>query len=160
MKHKNIPGTGKQKPSSSAPASRTTSAEHSCQANGHAQARLTDLAKLAARPQALDRAARLFFALGDEARLRLLVLLESGERCVGELVEVLGEKFPTVSQRLRLLRAEGHVIRRRDGNHLHYALADGHVASMLRNAIDHAAELANGPIAPVDDDKGTGALDG
>ena len=93
---------------------------------------------MAAKPRALDRAAALFRALGDPARLRLLVLLEQGERCVSELVDVLGEKFPTVSQRLRLLRNEGLVVRRRDGNHLHYALADRHVADLVKTALDHS----------------------
>ena len=125
-----------------------TDAEPKAICQGHEPARLGELARLAAQPQALDRAARLFFALGDPSRLRLLVLLEAGELCVGELVEVLGEKFSTVSQRLRLLRVEGLVVRLRDGNHLHYALADTHVSVLLRNAFDHAAELAAGPQGP------------
>ncbi len=158
MKHKSTRGAAKTK--ASAPADRPAATDHGCQAHTHAPGRLSELAKLAAKPQALDRAARLFFALGDEARLRLLVLLEGGERCVGELVEVLGEKFSTVSQRLRLLRSEGLVVRRRDGNHLHYALADRHVAVLLRNALDHAAELASGPPEPEDLDDGKEVSDG
>ncbi len=106
-----------------------------------------ELQALAAKPRALDRAAALFRALGDPARLRLLVLLEQGERCVSELVDVLGEKFPTVSQRLRLLRTEGLVVRRRDGNHLHYALADRHVADLVKTALEHAAELVAAPVS-------------
>jgi len=145
MKHKSTRGPA---PTRQVPAKTLKNAgENACQAHSHPQGRLSDLAKLAAKPQALDRAARLFFALGDPARLRLLVLLEAGERCVGELVEVLGEKFSTISQRLRLLRSEGLVVRRRDGNHLHYALADRHVAVLLRNALDHAAELASGALS-------------
>lgn len=112
-----------------------------------------ELQALAAKPRALDRAAALFRALGDPARLRLLVLLEQGERCVSELVDVLGEKFPTVSQRLRLLRTEGLVVRRRDGNHLHYALADRHVADLVKTALEHAAELVAGP-APIEEEGG------
>ncbi len=152
MKQKSSRGQGSTRPSPAK--SPKNNGEHACQADSHPQVRLSELAKLAAKPQALDRAARLFFALGDPARLRLLVLLEGGERCVGELVEVLGEKFPTVSQRLRLLRAEGLVVRRRDGNHLHYGLADRHVAVLLRNALDHAAELASGTLNAGDLEEG------
>ena len=68
-----------------------------------------------------------------------------GERCVSELVETLGDKFSTVSQRLRLLRSEGLVARRRDGTHLYYALADVHVTELIQNALAHAAELEAGP---------------
>jgi DNA-binding transcriptional ArsR family regulator len=77
--------------------------------------------------------------------LHLLDLLAQGECCVTELVTAVNEKFSTVSQRLRLLRGEGLVRRRREGKHLFYALADRHVAGLLRNALEHAAELEDGP---------------
>jgi len=76
--------------------------------------------------------------------------LAGGESCVTEIVQTLGEKFSTVSQRLRLLRGEGLVRRRRDGTHLHYALADQHVMDLIHNALAHAAELEDGPAAADD----------
>jgi ArsR family transcriptional regulator, lead/cadmium/zinc/bismuth-responsive transcriptional repressor len=88
----------------------------------------------------LERAASLFRALGDTPRLRMLCHLMAGECCVGDLVQRLGEKFSTVSQRLRLLRAEGLVKRRREQSHVYYTLADGHVAQLIRNAVEHADE--------------------
>jgi len=95
---------------------------------------------------ALERAARLFRALGDTPRLRILLLLLRGEVCVGELVAALGEKFSTVSQRLRVLRTEGLVSRRREGSHVYYALADDHVKDLIANALAHADELdGSGP---------------
>ena len=95
--------------------------------------------------EALDRASRIFRALGDVPRLRLLALLAAGESCVTEIVRALGEKFSTVSQRLRLLRGEGLVERRREGTHIFYALADQHVIDLVHNALAHAAELEDGP---------------
>ena len=92
-------------------------------------------------PAAVERAARLFRAMGDTARLRILQLLMRGEWCVTEIVEAVGEKFSTVSQRLRILRSEGLVSRRRKGTHLFYALADRHVAGLIENALAHAVEL-------------------
>ncbi len=97
--------------------------------------------RLTARPADLERASRIFRALGDAPRLRLLELLMAGECCVTELVDASKEKFSTVSQRLRLLRSEGLVLRRREGTHIFYALADRHVADLIRNALDHAGEL-------------------
>jgi ArsR family transcriptional regulator len=94
-----------------------------------------------AGPANLERAAALFRALGDAARLRILEVLAGGEHCVTEIVGALNDKFPTVSQRLRLLRGEGLVRRRREGNHLFYSLADRHVADLVHNALAHAAEL-------------------
>ncbi len=98
------------------------------------------LPKPSASPRAIERAARLFRALGDEARLRTLELLARREACVSEIAEASGESVSTVSHRLRLLRAEGLVSRRRDGRHIYYALADHHVIELLRNAIEHVDE--------------------
>jgi DNA-binding transcriptional ArsR family regulator len=92
-------------------------------------------------PASLDRAARLFRAMGDAPRLRILEMLKQGELCVTEIVAAANEKFSTVSQRLRILRTEGLLVRRRDGNHLFYALADRHVADLIQNALAHAHEL-------------------
>jgi len=92
-------------------------------------------------PAALERAAQLFRAMGDSPRLRILELLKKGELCVTEIVAVVNEKFSTVSQRLRILRGEGLISRRRDGNHIYYGLSDRHVADLILNALAHAQEL-------------------
>ena len=92
-------------------------------------------------PSSLERAAQLFRAMGDGPRLLLLDLLKDRELCVTEIVAAVGEKFSTVSQRLRILLKEGLLARRRDGNHLYYALADRHVADLILNALAHASEL-------------------
>jgi len=89
---------------------------------------------------ALERAARLFRAIGDSPRIRLLAQLAQGEMCVTELAETEGESLSTISQRLRVLRSEGLVARRRRGKHINYALADQHVMDMVFNALAHATE--------------------
>lgn len=89
---------------------------------------------------AIEAAAGFFRAAGDVSRLRLLTLLRNGEWCVSELAETLCEGLSTVSQRLKILRSEGLVARRRDGKHVLYSLADAHVASLVASAIEHAQE--------------------
>jgi ArsR family transcriptional regulator len=96
-------------------------------------------------PDALERAAEILRAMGDGARLRILDLLKQRELCVTEIVAAVGEKFTTVSQRLRLLRSEGLIVRRREGNHIYYALADRHVVDLILNALAHAIELNGHP---------------
>jgi ArsR family transcriptional regulator len=94
---------------------------------------------------AFARAASFFRAAGDVARLKLLTRLAEGEWCVTELAQAAHVSLPTVSQQLRLLRAEGFVTRRRVAKHVYYALADGHIRDLLRAALDHAAEEPPGP---------------
>jgi ArsR family transcriptional regulator, lead/cadmium/zinc/bismuth-responsive transcriptional repressor len=92
------------------------------------------------RAGALERASRLFKAIGDVPRLRLLSLLAQGEACVTELAESEGESISTISQRLRVLRNENLVVRKRRGKHINYALADQHVMDLVFNALAHASE--------------------
>ena len=88
----------------------------------------------------LLRASRIFRALGEPSRLRLLAFLAKGEACVTEVSEAEGEEISTISQRLRVLRNEGLVSRRRQGKHIVYGLADRHVAELIFNALEHAGE--------------------
>ena len=89
---------------------------------------------------ALDRASRLFRALGDPARLRLVSRLAQGDLCVTELASSEGESLSTISQRLRVLRSENIIVRRRRGKHINYGLADQHVMDLVFNALAHATE--------------------
>lgn len=68
-------------------------------------------------------ASRLFKALGDETRLRIVALLSHGELCVCHLQEALGLAQPTVSRHLATLRAAGVVEQRRAGKWVYYRLA-------------------------------------
>jgi DNA-binding transcriptional ArsR family regulator len=90
--------------------------------------------------EAFTRAASLFKVAGDVARLKLLDRLCDGEWCVSELAEAAGVGLSTVSQQLRLLRAERVVERRRSGKHIFYSLADKHMIELVTNALAHAAE--------------------
>ena len=80
-----------------------------------------------------DHTASLFRALGDPERLRLVEMLSDAEWCVSELAEAVGGEPTVMSQRLRVLRHEGLVQRRRSGRHIFYRLADAHVADMVRS---------------------------
>jgi ArsR family transcriptional regulator len=68
-------------------------------------------------------ASRLFKALGDETRLRIVALLAHGELCVCHLQEALGLTQPAVSRHLATLRAAGVVEQRRDRRWVYYRLA-------------------------------------
>ena len=88
----------------------------------------------------IEQAARLFRALGDPARLRVISELAGRELCVSELAELTGDSLSTVSHRLRVLRSEGLVAGRREGKHIHYGLSDAHVTALVANGIEHATE--------------------
>lgn len=66
---------------------------------------------------------RLFRALGDPTRLRLLALLARGEVCVCDLVASLRVPQPTASRHLAALRRAGLVTVRKQGLWSYYAIA-------------------------------------
>ncbi|MGQ9918599.1 MAG: ArsR/SmtB family transcription factor [Bryobacteraceae bacterium] len=81
--------------------------------------------------------------------MRLLTLLAQGPLCVSELAVIEDESISTISQRLRVLRAERLVSRIRQGKHIHYALADQHVVDLVLSALAHAREAPPRAAAPV-----------
>jgi len=66
---------------------------------------------------------RLFRALGDETRVRIVALLSHGELCVCHLEEALGLQQSTTSRQLAVLRAAGVVETRREKSWVYYRLA-------------------------------------
>lgn len=91
---------------------------------------------------ALEAAARIFRAMGDPQRLRTLAMLSQGEACVSEIAAATSEELSTISQRLRVLRSENLLTRRRQGKHILYSLADQHVSGLIFNALAHSTEKA------------------
>lgn len=69
--------------------------------------------------------------LANPDRLLLLCQLSQGERCVGDLEEVLDIRQPTLSQQLRVLRHEGVVRTRRSGKYINYSVADQQLLQIL-----------------------------
>lgn len=81
---------------------------------------------------------RVFAALADETRRRILGLLASGEICVCHIHEALDVPQPTASRHLAHLRKAGLVATRRDGLWVHYRLAeieDEAINAVLRSAL-------------------------
>ena len=66
---------------------------------------------------------KLFRALGDETRLRIVALLSHGELCVCHIEKALDLNQPNVSRQLGILRMAGVVDARRRGTWVYYALA-------------------------------------
>lgn len=80
--------------------------------------------KLIMTEEALEMVADRFRALADPSRLRLLNLLMDGEMGVGALAETAELDQPVVSRQLAVLRREGIVARRAEGNKAYYRIND------------------------------------
>tara|TARA_R110002072_G_scaffold41023_3_gene115688 strand:- start:10783 stop:11097 length:315 start_codon:yes stop_codon:yes gene_type:complete len=67
--------------------------------------------------------ARVFRALGHQARLQIAQALSGGELCVSDLRELVGSSWSTVSEHLSVLREAGVVTSTKQGNRVAYRLA-------------------------------------
>ncbi|HEX3991795.1 MAG TPA: metalloregulator ArsR/SmtB family transcription factor [Acetobacteraceae bacterium] len=76
----------------------------------------------AAMRESADRAAEFLKSLGNRHRLLILCQLLDAERSVTDLSQFLEIRDSTVSQHLALLRREGLVKARRDGQTIWYSL--------------------------------------
>ena len=84
--------------------------------------------------------ATLFRVFGDATRLQIMMALLDGERNVSDLTEVLSMQQSAVSHQLTVLRNMKLVKTRREGKNVFYALADGHVESILEIGLEHVNE--------------------
>jgi len=66
---------------------------------------------------------RMFKALGDDVRLRIVALLAHGELCVCHIEEALALTQPNASRHLGILRAAGVVAHQRRNKWVYYRLA-------------------------------------
>ena len=78
-----------------------------------------------------------FKALADPTRLRILSLLFTGDRGVGELADHLDVSQSAVSHQLRLLRNLDIVRYRKEGRAVYYHLSDDHIRELLSITAEH-----------------------
>jgi len=77
-------------------------------------------------------------ALADAQRVRILMLLQEGELCVCQIVEVLGLAASTISKHLSILEDADLIVCRKDGRWAYYRLTSGRqgaFAAPVRNWI-------------------------
>jgi DNA-binding transcriptional ArsR family regulator len=92
---------------------------------------------------------KLFFALSDRTRMRLLTYIAHGEASVGFLANAVGQSQPKISRHLAYLRNMGIVTTRRDGKWVYYAIDQAMPACMIRVLSEVVNVLTDDQPAPV-----------
>ncbi|MBS0334084.1 MAG: winged helix-turn-helix transcriptional regulator [Proteobacteria bacterium] len=83
-----------------------------------------------------DDATDLLKSLANPHRLMLVCSLIDGERSVGALAQALGVRETLASQHLGLLRRDGIVTTRRDGQTIFYGLRSGPARAVVETLAD------------------------
>lgn len=83
----------------------------------------------------IEEKAKLFKALSDPNRLRILKMLQARKLCVCEITDVLDLATSTVSEHLSVLKRTGFIVEEKDGKWVNYMLninsSDPTVVSLL-----------------------------
>jgi ArsR family transcriptional regulator len=95
-----------------------------------------------AQPHLIDglaatRLARVFAALSDPSRVRIVAALSHTELCVHDLAALLGMTQSAVSHQLRLMRALRLVKDRKEGRVVFYTLDDEHIHDLFHRGLEH-----------------------
>jgi len=84
---------------------------------------------------AIEDKTKIFKALSDENRLRILKALQVRILCVCEIKELLGLANSTVSQHLKILKESGFILEKKEGKWVNYLIntrpADQRISSIL-----------------------------
>lgn len=85
------------------------------------------------------KTAVIFKAFCDENRIRILQLLQGGEKCACRLLEELNITQPTLSHHMKILCDSGIVIGRKEGKWMHYSISK----AGIERAQEYLASLKN-----------------
>ncbi len=80
--------------------------------------------------------------LGDPSRLRIFWLLCHCEECVINIAALTNMSSPAVSHHLRLLKASGLIVSRREGREMYYKAADTEMVNSLHTTIESIADIS------------------
>jgi ArsR family transcriptional regulator len=72
----------------------------------------------------MEQMARMYKALSEEMRLRIMMLLTHGELCVCDLMAIFNEGQSKVSRHLTYLKHSGLVKSKRVGTWMHYSIKE------------------------------------
>jgi ArsR family transcriptional regulator, arsenate/arsenite/antimonite-responsive transcriptional repressor len=95
--------------------------------------------------ESAERLARLFKALGDPTRVRLLSMIaatDGGEACICDLTAPVGLSQPTVSHHMKQLVDAGLVTREQRGKWAYYAVVSEALAALGESLVQRRLALA------------------
>ena len=98
---------------------------------------LVDLSRKTIKDEKAEAAARVFSALSDPIRIKILKLLSRRRRmCVCELMIALGLSQPAISYHLKLLRGCGLIRPVRSGKWVFYEIASRGLANLIFKLVE------------------------
>ena len=79
--------------------------------------------------------------LQDKTRLKIVFALMNSNKCVGELVEIVGKSQSAISHQLQDMKQSKLIVSEKKGNKVIYSIADDHVKKVVKMCLVHAQEF-------------------
>ena len=92
--------------------------------------------------EGFSEVADVFSQLSDITRVRIFWLLCHCEECVINIAALTNMSSPAVSHHLRLLKASGLIVSRREGREMYYKAADTEMVNSLHTTIESIADIS------------------
>ena len=92
-------------------------------------------------PDGFAAVSEVYKLLSDASRCRIFWLLCHCEECVINIAAMAEMSSPAVSHHLKLLRAGGLIVSRREGKEVYYKAADTETAQLLHHMIEQVVHL-------------------
>ena len=87
--------------------------------------------------ETVESVSKIFSLLGEPNRMKILLALMEGELCVYHICDITGAKQSATSQHLRKLKDYRIVKSRKEANQVLYSIADDHVLTIIKMALEH-----------------------
>lgn len=88
----------------------------------------------------IENSVKIFKALADETRLKIIDSILDEPKAVSEIVKITNESQSAVSHQLKFLKESKIVKSQRCGKCVYYSLSDVHVKEILSQTFLHAVE--------------------
>jgi ArsR family transcriptional regulator len=88
----------------------------------------------------IEKVSKLFKAISDPTRIKILYALQFNELCVCDISIILNMSQSSISHQLKTLKDVDLVRTRKDGKTRFYRLADEHIHKLFAQVIDHVNE--------------------
>lgn len=83
----------------------------------------------------LSKYIKIFNALSDEKRIRIMILLTIREMCNCELTAAIGSSQPNLTYHIKILENAGLVVHRREGKFIYYSLIPDNTTNKILNML-------------------------
>ena len=70
----------------------------------------------------MNEYSKIFKALGDKTRLRIVLMLKVKSMCVCEIREIIGSSMSTISNHLKIIKEAGIIIFNKEDRYINYDL--------------------------------------